>query len=416
LQTRASTIRPASPVTSRLEALAFALLAMVPLGMALVNRSAQPLLVAAALAALGARASAGELHLLRERIAATLTRPVGLLCLGFLLFGAISMSWGHHFKTSIAAYGEVLLAGGAAVVLHAALPRPIPAWAMKLAAIAMALGCLSIAAELSTGMALRTQLGVRNYVFIFKRSVTAMLILLWPIAAYLWFTGKRSVAVSLVLLLCIAVYFAHSSAAAMGLAAGLALAVLAALSRRAASLALAVALTGAMLIAPVLGEAAIRVLPAHVVDRLHFAHADQRIDVWLSFGEVVKRRPIGGVGFGTSSRMAQDPVAREVPENRRVMLGAWHSHNGYLQLWAETGLVGAALAGTALVLLALGIGALPPPRSVAAAGIIASAATIMLVGHGIWQGWWSAVLGVAALWTARLPGAVTPPGASRRDL
>ena len=395
--------RRASPVADRLEALAFGLLAIVPLGMALVNRSAPPLIVAAALAALGARAAAGEMPLVIERTRAMLRRPIGLLCLAFLLFGAVSISWGHHFKTSIAAYGEVLLAGGSALVLHAALPRPAPSWAMKLAAIALALGCLTIVAELSTNMAFRSQLGVRSYVFIFKRSVTAMLILFWPIAIWLWISGKRPVAVALFVLFGIAIWFASSSAAMMGLAGGLAVAILAALSLRTASFVLAGALAAAMLVAPVLGEAAMRVLPTHVVDRLHFAHADQRIDVWLSFGEVVKRRPIGGAGFGVSSRMAQEPVAQEVPEDRRVMLGAWHSHNGYLQLWAETGLVGAALAGGALVLLALGIAALPPAAGIAAAAVIGSAAAIMLVGHGIWQGWWGAVLGVAAIWTARLP-------------
>jgi O-antigen ligase len=397
----------ASPMAVRLEALAFALLAIVPLGMALVNRSAPPLIVAATLAALGARAVSGELPLVAERASSVLRRPIGLLCLAFLVFGAISISWGHHFKTSIAALGEVLLSAGCALALHAALPRRIPSWAMKLAAIGLALGCLTIVAELSTGMAFRTQLGVRSYVFIFKRSVTAMLVLFWPIAIWLWISGKRSVACALLALFAIAIWFAGSSAAAMGLAGGLAVAILAAFSLRAASFVLAGALAAAMLIAPVLGEAAIRVLPAHVVDRLHFAHADQRIDVWLSFGEVVKRRPFGGAGFGVSSRMAQEPVAQEVPEDRRVMLGAWHSHNGYLQLWAETGLVGAALAGAALVLLALGIAALPPAAGIAAAAVIGSAAAIMLVGHGIWQGWWSAVLGIAALWTARLPP--TPP-------
>lgn len=404
------TIEPSTPPAAmRLEALAFGLLAVVPLGMALINRSAQPLLVAAALSALAARAVAGELPRLRERLTVLLTRPIGLLACAFLVFAAISLSWGHHFNRSAAAYGEVLLASGSAIILHAALPRPIPQWAWKLAAIAFALGCLSIVAELSSGMAIRTQLGVRSQVFIFKRSVTAMLILFWPIAIYLWLANRRSVAVALFVLFAIAIYFAHSSGAAMGLAVGLALVALAALSRRAAAVAIAGALAGAMLVAPVLGEAAMRVLPAHIVDRLHFAHADQRIDVWLSFGEVVKRRPIGGVGFGTSSRMAQEPVANEVPAERRVMLGAWHPHNGYLQLWAETGAIGALLAGLAMVLVALGIGRLPPPQAVATAGMMAAAASIMLVGHGIWQGWWGAVLGIAALWVARLPGGITPP-------
>ncbi|TDR93940.1 O-antigen ligase family protein [Enterovirga rhinocerotis] len=390
-------------LSDRLDALAFGLLAVMPLGMALINRSAQPILIAAMLAALAARASCGELAETRRRMERTLRRPLGLVCLAYLAFALVSITWGHHPRTSISMFAEVAGSAGAALVLHAALPRPVPSWAWKLAVAAMALGCVTILGELASGMAIRGSLGARNFVFIFKRSVTAMLVLFWPIAAYLWITGRRSIAGALLLLFAIAIYAAHSSGAAMGLAAGLALAGLAALSQRTASLAIAAALGLALAVAPVLGDAAERLLPERIVERLHFAHADQRLEVWQSFGEVVKRRPIGGAGFGTSTKMAQEPVAQEVPAERRVMLGAWHPHNGYLQIWAETGAVGALLAGAALMLLAFGIGRLPRPAAIATAALVASAAAVLLVGHGIWQGWWSAVIGTAAFWLARLP-------------
>lgn len=400
-----TTTAPASLLPGRLDTLAFALLAVLPLGMALVNRSAQPLLVAAALSALGARFAAGEIGTVRDRVVACLTRPIGLIVLAFLAFGLVSIAWSHHLKVSFSAYGEVLLAAAAALALHAALPSRIPPWVPKAAGIAIAIGCLTMISELATYMSFRASLGVRNYAFIFKRSVTAILIVGWPIAALLWLSGKRSIVIALALLFGIAVREAHSSATVLGLAAGIGLGALAAFSPRIGAWTLAAALAVAMLAAPIMGDAADRLLPPSLVERLESAHARDRINIWQSFGEVVKRRPVGGAGFGTSPVMGQEPVAQEVPAERRLLLAVWHPHNGYLQIWSETGLVGAMLALAALVLTALGIGRMSPIRAATGAAVTASAGAIMLVGHGLWQGWWSAVLGIAAVLVARLPEA-----------
>lgn len=408
--------RAVSPLAGRLDALAFTLLALLPLAMALLNRSAQPLLVAATLAALAARWSAGEIGAVQRRVWGSLTRPVGLASVAFLLLALVSIAWSHHPRVSFAALGEVLASVGAALLLHAALPRRIPPWAVKVGTIALAIGCLTIVSELATYMAFRTNLGIRNYTFIFKRSVTAMLILGCPLAVLLWMTGKRSIAVALAILFTIATYTAHSSATFLGLAFGLCFAALAAVTPRIGGTVLAGAMALGMIVAPVLGDVADRVLPSRIVEKLDFAHARDRISIWQSFGEVVRRRPIGGAGFGTSPTMATEPVADEVPPDRKVLLGAWHPHNGYLQVWAETGLAGALLAGTILVLVALSIRSMPPARAAAAAAIMAAAAAVMLVGHGLWQGWWSAVLGIAAIWIARIPreAEAIPPRAPRR--
>lgn len=398
----------------RLDGVAFGLLAVMPLGMALVNRSAQPLLAAAALVTLLARLSAGDLGAVRDRVAGLLRTPIGLGCLAFLVFAGISIAWSHHPKISASVYGELLVAAGAAFWLHAALPRTVPSWAIKLAVVGIAIGCLTIAAELTTGMTFRASLGIRNYNFIFKRSVSAILILGWPLAAFLWITGRRPIAVATALLFGIATYMAHSSATAVGLAVGIVAAFLAAFAPRLATRTIAAALAVGMLAAPVLGDVSARLLSTQFVEKLHFAHAADRIAIWQSFGEVVKRRPLGGAGFGTSSVMAQEPVAAEVPPERRVLLGAWHPHNGYLQVWSETGAVGAVLFGVTLVLALLGLGRLAPVQIATGCAMVASAAAIMLVGHGIWQGWWSAVIGASSLWIARLPAEVDGTAAATR--
>lgn len=392
-----------SPAARALDGLAFALLALLPLGMAIANKSAPPIMVGAALAALGARALAGDLSEALERIRRGLTAPIGLACLVFLAFAAISIAWSGHPRTSLHALGEVLLCGAAALGLHAALPRAIPDWAVKVAVIAISLACLSIIAELANGMALRTSLGVRDATFIFKRSVTAMMIVIWPLLLLLWLRRKISLAVSLLLLLGIATYMAHSSTTALALAAGLAVGALALRSPRGAGATAGILFLVAMGIAPVLGEVAARLIPPPIAERIAFAHAEERISIWQSFGDVVRRRPFGGAGFGTSTVMAQEPVADEVPAEHRLMLGAWHAHNGFLQVWAETGVVGALIFGVALLLLARALASARSPPAIAAAALVGSAIAVMLVGHSIWQGWWIAVLGASAIWIARLP-------------
>ena len=382
----------------RLEAASFVLLALVPLGMAVANRSAPALIVAAAVLALTARAIAGDLSGAAARLASTLRRPLSLGCGAFLAFAALSLAWSHAPRASLAVLGELLLAASAPLVLHAALPRAVPRWAILLAAAAAALGCVSILSELATDVALRGSLGFRNESFIFKRSSTAILIVLWPVAAFLWRDGYRVAAIGIGALVLGAGLASHAGAMVLGFSAGLVALCLAILSRRVAALALASALAVSMLVAPVLGEIAAATLPTSMVERLRHSHAQERIDLWQSFGEVIRRRPLAGAGFGTNARMASHPLAAEVPEGRRLLLGVGHAHNGYLQVWSETGFVGAALALAILIAFALRLARAHP----AAIALAASASAIMLVGHGAWQGWWIATLGGAAVWFARI--------------
>lgn len=392
----------APDLADRLEGLAFALAALVPLGMALLNRSALPLMVAAALAALAAAGLRGATAQVLAVAAAALRSPLGTICCLFLALALVSVLQSHHAARSLSAYGEFLLACAAAGLLHAALPRRIPGWVPKFAAIATAIGCLTIVAELATGMSGRIALGLRADTFIFKRSVTAILIVAWPVAFVLWQRGKAPIGVAILILVGLASLAAHSSGALLGLAAGAAFAGVAAASRRVAGALLGVGLMTATAIAPVLGDAADKLLPPRLVERLAFAHARERIDIWQSFGEVAQRRIALGAGFGTSPVMAREPVAAEVPPERRLMLGAWHPHNAYLQVWAELGLAGAVLAAAALLLVCRNLARAPRWTGVAGAALAGSAATILTVGHGAWQGWWAAVVGAALIWILRL--------------
>ncbi|HZB63064.1 MAG TPA: O-antigen ligase family protein, partial [Microvirga sp.] len=121
-------------------------------------------------------------------------------------------------------------------------------------------------------------------------------------------------------------------------------------------------------------------------------------DLWLSFGAAVREQPFLGAGFGVSPRIALTSVAQKVPKEQRTMLAIGHPHNASLQIWVELGAVGVALALAVVLTLLCTVAREPPMMASASMALIAGAATVALVGHGAWQGWWAASLGGAILW------------------
>lgn len=99
------------------------------------------------------------------------------------------------------------------------------------------------------------------------------------------------------------------------------------------------------------------------------------------------RRPLIGWGLDASSLL---PGAEEViPSLERNLLPS-HPHNAVLEVWVETGAVGAVL-GAILIWLILGrIGTAPPSRADRAAGVAAFSAyfVISLLSFSLWATWW----------------------------
>jgi O-antigen ligase len=389
--------------SDRVQTVAWIILSLLPLGMAIASRSAPAFLVASALTSLGGRIAAGQGRAVLARLGDLLRTPLGLACAAFAGLAILSLGWGHHFRLAIFVAGEVGLSVGAALVLAAALPRKVPEVVLRLAAAGFAVACVLILADLGLGLPLRRALGVRAVTFIYNRPAITLLLVFWPLAGLLWAAGHRILPGALAILLTATVLYCDSGAAVLGLLAGGLALGLALTIRRGAVALVGLGMLSALAVAPVMGEIAEWASPPEVVDGLQDAHARDRIEIWQSFGAAVRERFLLGTGFGTSSALAQDPVVQEVPQEARVLLGVWHAHNGYLQVWTELGLIGALVAGLAVVLLLRGIGHLAGWRLPAALAAVGCAASIMLVGHSAWQGWWIATLGATALWASRAP-------------
>ena len=389
-------------VAARLGTGSAVVLALLPLGMALANRSAPLLIALSALLALAAALAEGEGAAVADRLRAVSRTPLGVAAASFLAFAAASLAWSPRPDLSLHAFGEFALPIGAALLLAVTLPLRMPRAAPLIVLACIAASCAVILADLATELRARHLLGLRAESYIHNRPALTLLVLMPALPGFLPVNPGRSSAGGTVLavaaLAALTILASDSAAAALGLACGcLAFAA----ARAAPRLALGLAASGvalSLLLAPTLGDVAVRLAPAPLHERLAGAHSAERVDIWRSFGAAVREAPLIGSGFGVSPRLHETPVAGGVPPERRTLLAVGHPHNAALQIWVELGLVGALLAlGISLVVLRA-FAALPTERLAPALGLFAAVAAVSLVGHGAWQGWWPAAIGAAIIW------------------
>ncbi|WP_306225903.1 O-antigen ligase family protein [Bosea beijingensis] len=414
LADRQETVPDGGPLPSRLIGIGVALMVLMPMAMWLANRSSTLVLglavipfVAAAIASGGAGAFAGRIG----RLVAT---PLGLALAAFLAWALISTLWSHRPLASLRAWGELTLPVVFALAITASGRfRPQPAW-LRALALAIILACLLAMVELASGLSQRAALGVGKLMgFVFNRPAITALVLAVPTIHGLWNLpgtrrSDRILAIVLALAVAVLALRSESASARLGVAVCAVCWGLSALWPRLTLTAAGCAFLLAMMVAPVLGIAAQNWLPSLILNRFAVMTGQARIDIWQSFGEVARARPIVGAGFGTSATMQDHPVAAEVAPAHRPLLAASHPHDMPLQAWAETGAVGAGILIVVGLLLLARLRHLPAREMAPRLALFAGTFAIAVVGHGAWQGWWVAVLGGAILWFG--PGKALPQG------
>lgn len=388
----------------RLARLGMSLLIALPLGMWIANRSAPLFLGLAALCFLASAVAAEGWASFLQRLRKAVGTPIGLALGGFLLWALVSIAWSHRMGPSLAMWGELALPVASGFVIAAGGRfRPGRAESRALA-IAIVLAAVLMMAELATGLSVRIALDIGKQVtFIFNRPVLVCLILLPAAVAGLslrrngggldWMLA--AVAVVAVAMIC---FDSESGAAGLGFLI-LALAWLAARLLPRLTLALvALGFVATMSLAPVIGRLGDEALPQALHERLANSHSRDRVDIWLSFGEAIRARPLLGSGFGTSPTLDRHPVALEVSPPRRQLLAVGHPHSAPVQAWVETGAIGAALLTFAGLALLWRLKDLPARDLAPRLALAASAFGVATVAHGAWQGWWIAALALAVLW------------------
>jgi O-antigen ligase len=374
-------------------------LALAPLGAA----GALGLAAAAAVAGLAAARS----RLVRG-LAVDLQRtgPAGLFAALFLGWAGASLAWSPEAAWQTGLKLVVLWPLFAFAAWGAASPRDADRALMRRAIVAGVLGLLAllgVEALFQASLMHAANPGAADAGPLLRnlgRGAAVLVILAAPACVCLWRLGAPVWALGAVALTTLGVSAgfgldANALAATLALAAAL-LALRAPALAAGGTLALfAIALLAAPLIAhgiDVAGEG-LSLPPSWAI----------RTDMWSFATDRIAERPWFGWGLD-AARAFDAPVERlEGVQTTTLQI---HPHSAPLQIWMETGAVGATLAASALLgLAAAAARALKTDRPAAAAcaGATAAFATLAGVSYGAWQEWlWAtAAAAVAAVAVAR---------------
>jgi O-antigen ligase len=384
--------RSAGTTASWLGAGAAALLATMPVGMALANRSAPLTLALAGVLVLASFVAQAGWGAAGSALAATIRSPVGLLAAAFIALGIASLLWSADRAQTLRALGEAAVPFVAGVVVLRLLPRMAPRWTPFAVAGGVIVAALLCIGELRFDMPLRNALHLRAMAFEYNRPVLTLLVLFWPLCA-LAMSTRRAPALWLALAATTAAIWVSISGTAMfAQIVSVVAALLAWRFPRTALAATAAAVTIVFASIFAFGDIAWRVLPEATYDALAWTHAADRVEIWRSYGAAMLLHPVLGTGFGASVTLGDTAIAGEVATEYRRMLSVGHPHNGFLQIGVELGTVGCLLALAIALLLLWSWRHLRGPALWSRLGLLAMVAATMLVGHGAWQAWWIAVV------------------------
>jgi O-antigen ligase len=124
---------------------------------------------------------------------------------------------------------------------------------------------------------------------------------------------------------------------------------------------------------------------------------EQRLAIWKRVIEVIHQDPIFGQGLGVARTMAERIPTGIPGEFGGQLVVPNHPHNMILQVWLETGAIGAILLSGTVVLAAF---RMPEPRYVSVAGFLGAALAgqfmALSLSFDFWNYWWWACAGILA--------------------
>ncbi len=129
--------------------------------------------------------------------------------------------------------------------------------------------------------------------------------------------------------------------------------------------------------------------------------AYHRLAIWEHAAARIADHPLVGLGFGTARWISDQHHQMVISADPRAHLDVMplHTHNNWIQLWLETGVIGLLVAIALVALVAVGarrrFEARPP--LMATAGAAAAAMTVASMSFGVWQEWWLSTLALAAV-------------------
>ncbi|MFY0636596.1 O-antigen ligase family protein [Maricaulis maris] len=155
---------------------------------------------------------------------------------------------------------------------------------------------------------------------------------------------------------------------------------------------------GAVIVVPLVMPSLIDGLPVWFRDALP-ASFEWRLQIWSYTGDLIREQPWFGYGMEASRPLNGQAEVFAHGRFHDVEALPMHPHNATLQVWLETGAVGAALLAGGLVALGGRVAAAPRLsrlQAIAAAWITVVYVSLIVFSYGVWQEWHQGTLALAA--------------------
>jgi O-antigen ligase len=244
----------------------------------------------------------------------------------------------------------------------------------------------------------------------FNQKVTSLTLQLWPallILSRLERVGRRTVTVLCFVILTGPVLLSEHDSSKVALLVSIVAFVLASLWDRASVFAVAGLWCASFLLVIPLDTAAYRA-GWHQSQWLPSSFR-ARIVIWEHTADQIDANPWFGVGVRSTQEMQKPATPTvEMSEGPGRGLGR-HAHSLFLQTWFELGAIGAVLAALAGGAVATRIRLLRKRSQPFGVATFVAFATIAAFAWGVWETWWMATVGLAALYLC-LGAAVTSSG------
>ena len=372
------------------------LIVLLPMAMAVANRSSPLVLACAAFFVLASRLVSDGSDSYRLALKGLRTSALVFAICG-IVYPLVTLAWALKPALGLFSWGEAVLpAVSSAVLIVSWRIAPPPRWMVGALATAMLIAAGFIVAELLFNLPLRHLYGGRLATFVHNRPVVTLLLLLGPVLVLIGFHRRWMLCWLVLLATVVAILESESEAAKLGLVAAAGTFALSYAPFVWVKRLLTVVLLGLIWMQPFFGSTVERIMPEKVIEATKAGNSEARIELWKAFGDVSRRYPIFGTGFASSPHMGSHPVAAEIDPAYRTMLNVGHPHNAFLQVWVELGAIGALfLTGLVLWVMKSLSGAPADIRRIGLVTLMTTSA-IALVSHGAWQGWWIAAVTLAA--------------------
>lgn len=331
-------------------------------------------------------------------------RPLVLLILfAFVGWTALSTLWAPGPSDQglkllgLLALGSIFVASAGLRTSRAVAAASVAAMAVLLALYAVeALGDLPLSRAASPDVPL-AELQRRIY-----RATTVVMALAFPATALLLAEGRSNAARAVIVATLICMLPSGQTATLVAFGLGLSALALAFAAPRAAIWIVSGGLAVWVLTAPFLTP--LFATNPQLIEALPESWA-ARLGIWSYASERIAEQPWIGHGLDASRAVTEIIRIREGLEVRAIQV---HPHSASLQVWYETGVVGALLAAAALLIGARALARLAGGDRIWAAGVASSLASLGFVAnvsYSAWQEWWLATLFLAAACLAALPKA-----------